>query len=300
MSSFEFIIDGPPVSQFARQREGLHAWKDLVREEAERLWPPGGLPSSSSLHITITYYYEDSPVDTNGIIKPITDALIGLVFNDNSQIEGLTQSRQDLHASFRIPNFTPVLAEGFGRGGEFLHVKIDGLPPWGELIQETEPLVSQESNLEPEQPQPDLVQPETGPIPDVETQGEEFSPEGANIPKDFPSFQDVEMATEESGPAEPEALAQEIQLEGAQTTPVENIEEPQTPDTETPAPDNEEVDSQTEIDAGREGEGSSDLFDQAPALQDVDERETPEDSQVDLDHPTETGEDAATIEDQES
>ena len=290
MSSFEFIIDGPPISQFARQREGLHAWKDLVRAEAERLWPPGSLPSNASLRITVTYYYEDSPVDTNGIVKPITDALIGLVFNDNSQIEGLTQSRQDLHASFRIPDFTPVLAEGFGRGREFLHVKIDGLPPLGERLQETRPEVLQDESL----------QLESAPIQDVGTQSLEFSPEGTSYPQTSPSFQNEQATDEEPESPGPDVVAQELQPESPQTASDENAAEQETPGSELPDQEKSEVDTQTELDEGQEGEESSDLFNQEPALQEVDEQEMPEDSQSDLDQPAEPEEDATTIEGREN
>ena len=132
MPSFEFVLNGPPVSQRSRQRLGLHEWKDLVRDEAERLWNPGFAPSNASLQFSITYYYEDIPVDTDDIVKPIMDALIGLVYNDNSQITEVTQSRQDLYGSFRIPHLSPTLAAGFGRGSEFLHVQIDGLESYEE------------------------------------------------------------------------------------------------------------------------------------------------------------------------
>ncbi|MBN1149137.1 MAG: hypothetical protein JXA78_17895 [Anaerolineales bacterium] len=138
MSSFEFIISGPPVSQQSRQRQGLHEWKDLVREEAERLWNPSLTPSNASLRFAITYYYGDIPVDTEDIVKPIMDALIGLVYNDNSQITEITQSRQDLYGSFRIPNLSPTLAAGFGRGREFLHVQIDGFESFEELASQAQ------------------------------------------------------------------------------------------------------------------------------------------------------------------
>jgi hypothetical protein len=133
MSSFEFNIDGPPVSQQSRQRQGLHEWKDLVRDEAERMWNPSFAPSNASLQFSVTYYYEDVPVEMEDIVKPIMDALIGLVYNDNSQITEITQSRQNLYSSFRIPDLSPTLADGFGRGCEFLHVQIDGLESYDEL-----------------------------------------------------------------------------------------------------------------------------------------------------------------------
>ena len=300
MSSFEFIIDGPPVSQIARQREGLHAWKDLVRTEAERLWPQGGPPSIASLRITITYYYEDSPVDTNGIVKPITDALVGLVLNDNSQIDELTLSRQDLHASFRIPDFTPVLAEGFGRDREFLHVKIDGLPPLGERLKETEPEAIQESSLEPEQMHPEFIQPETAPIQDFETQPTQDTPEGTSFSQAYPSTQDALVEDEQPESPEPEDVQQQTQPENPQTPSIENASEPETPGLEPSDIENSGSVNQIDIDKSLEEEAPTDLSDQEPAQREIDEGEMLEESPVDFEQSTESEVDGATIETQEN
>jgi crossover junction endodeoxyribonuclease RusA len=292
MSAFEFIIDGPPVSQFARQREGLHAWKDLVRAEAERLWPPGRLPSNAPIRMTITYYYEDSPVDTNGILKPITDALIGLIFNDNSQINELTQSRQDMHGSFRIPDFSPVLAEGFGRGREFLHVKIDGLPPLGEQGHETGPGAIQEDSVLLDQSLPEFIPPEPAPIQDFQAQRAEPSPEGiTNRP-----IQEIGTAVEPRESPEQDVEAQEMQLESSQTPITENIAEPETPGLEPTTPQNSGAEANADLESRGGSEALDPLFEQDPALQEVSEQEKPQDSPDDIEQPSKPEEDPSNSE----
>ena len=55
-----------------------------MRGEAAKLWvngtPPVSLPS---LRFTIVYLCDESPADIDNIIKPIQDALVGLVFEDD-------------------------------------------------------------------------------------------------------------------------------------------------------------------------------------------------------------------------
>jgi crossover junction endodeoxyribonuclease RusA len=231
MSSFEFILDGPPISQQARQREGLHAWKDLVRAEAERLWPRGVLPSKASLRLTITYYYEGSPVDTNGIVKPITDALIGLVLNDNSQIEELAQSKQDLFGSFRIPDFSPILAEGFGRGREFLHIKIDGLDTLGERIPNAGPLQEalQESGAQVGPLHTERIQPQSEKSQSLAPESTRTSPEEQIYSEAYPPSQGTEAGDE----------SPENQPESSQTQADETTTQPGVPGEMMPAPPDE-------------------------------------------------------------
>jgi len=300
MSSFEFVIDGPPISQQARQREGLHAWKDLVREEAKRLWPRGSIPSNATLRMTITYYYEDSPVDVRGIVKPITDALIGLIFNDNSQIDEISQSRQDLHGSFRIPDFSPVLAEGFGRGGEFLHVKIDGLPPLGDRVQETGPEVRLQDSVQTEPPQMERLQPETVPLQGVQPQSIEFSPEETTIRQAVPPYQDNEPASEPPEFSGQDLAAEEIVSESSQTPFDENLAQSDSPGEEMVDQEAMGAETQIEAEGSQEGEELRILSDQEPAIQSIDAQGTPDDSLGELEQPVDPEDSASIPGDQEN
>jgi len=125
MVIFEFIIDGPPISQEARSRERLHTWRDVVRRRAEAYWPEDAPTASGPLQLTITYYYEDVPAESGDIIEPILDGLTGLVHRDHAQFLEARVTKQDLNSSFRIPSLSPALADGLTRGHEFLHIQIE-------------------------------------------------------------------------------------------------------------------------------------------------------------------------------
>ena len=131
MLPFEFVIDGPPVSQQARRREKVRAWKATVRQEAEKYWPAGELPVIHSVMVKITYFYDVVSVDVDNIVKPIQDALVGLVYIDDDQVTDVLSRKRELNGTFRIES--EVLAEGFSRGGEFLYVKIEEAPSGEEV-----------------------------------------------------------------------------------------------------------------------------------------------------------------------
>jgi crossover junction endodeoxyribonuclease RusA len=80
---FEFIIDGPPVSQQARRRERVLQWKQEVRRAAQQVWPAGELPVTEPVMIAITHFYGDASMDIDNIPKPVLDALKGLVYVDD-------------------------------------------------------------------------------------------------------------------------------------------------------------------------------------------------------------------------
>lgn len=133
MLPFEFIVAGKPVSHQAKDRKRVQAWKALVRSAAETSWrsaPPLGEP----LRVIITHYYEAEPgyednvPDSDNIVKPVRDALNGIIYVDDYQITDFVSRRRSLNGSFRVKGMSPVLAEGFCKGEEFLHIRIEAAP----------------------------------------------------------------------------------------------------------------------------------------------------------------------------
>lgn len=134
MLPFEFIIKGTPVSQQTRSRPRLREWKDRVRASAATRWPPGELPLNQPIKIFAVYYYEGAALDTDNMIKPIQDALKGLVYSDDCVVTDSQAAKRDLNGNYRVKGMSPVLAEGFCYGSEFIYVKILGAPSQEELL----------------------------------------------------------------------------------------------------------------------------------------------------------------------
>lgn len=138
MLPFEFIVIGKPVSHQTKGGQRLQTWKATVRAAAENHWQSND-PLGKNLRVTITHYYDAEPYnessvpDSDNIVKPIRDALNGLVYVDDYQITDSVSRRRNLNGSFRVKGMSPVLAEGFCKGEEFVHVLVEAAPDHADL-----------------------------------------------------------------------------------------------------------------------------------------------------------------------
>jgi hypothetical protein len=111
-------------------------WQSTVRDEAAKHWPVGQQPLSVPLQITVVYYH-DSPsarIDNDNLVKPIQDALNGLVYRDDNLITDVIVRKTDLNGLFQVKGMASVVAEGFVRGEEFLYVRIEDAPDHTRLL----------------------------------------------------------------------------------------------------------------------------------------------------------------------
>ncbi len=125
MIRFEFTVEGTPISQQAKKRRVLNQWKAQVRNTARKYWPHKQPPTRDQIRMTLTYFYKFEALDVDNMIKPIQDALIGLVYNDDKQITDVYSRKRKLNTSFRLLNVSPAIARGLASGREFLHVLIE-------------------------------------------------------------------------------------------------------------------------------------------------------------------------------
>jgi crossover junction endodeoxyribonuclease RusA len=138
MLPFEFVVIGKPVSHQTKERKRLQAWKEEIRKVAESSWS-GKPPLAEHIKVVITHYYDAPPgdesavPDSDNIVKPVRDALNGLIYVDDYQITDFISRRRNLNGSFRVKGISPALAEAFSRGQEFLHVRVEAAPDPGDL-----------------------------------------------------------------------------------------------------------------------------------------------------------------------
>jgi hypothetical protein len=90
-------------------------------------------PLDAEVLLHLTYFHEDAPLDVDNMIKPIQDALIGIVYVDDKQVARVVSGRSDLNGTFRVRGLSQALASGFTSGGPFVHVKILPAPDSQEL-----------------------------------------------------------------------------------------------------------------------------------------------------------------------
>lgn len=124
MLPFEFIIEGPPVSLQTRNRARLQQWKRDVADAARLKIPANTNPLQGAVELKITYYYENSSPDVDNIIKPIQDALVGLIYVDDDQVAETGSRKRDINGAYKVRGASSVIVEGFVNGNEFLHIKV--------------------------------------------------------------------------------------------------------------------------------------------------------------------------------
>jgi crossover junction endodeoxyribonuclease RusA len=125
MFPLEFTFQGPPLSLQSKNATRKRAYKQRVETAARQAMVAGTTPSTDTLQITITYFYEGDTPDVDNIIKPIQDALIGVVYVDDVQISDTRSRKKDINGSYKIRNASANLLQAFSTGNDFIHVRIE-------------------------------------------------------------------------------------------------------------------------------------------------------------------------------
>lgn len=120
---FEFLIPKRPVSGQTRNRANLQVWKHYIHGEAAKLWT-GTLLSGIDIRLLLVYLCDEDPVDTDNIIKPIQDALIGLVYEDDLLVADVEAHRRPLTGTFDITRVPLLLMNGLTLGKECVFVRV--------------------------------------------------------------------------------------------------------------------------------------------------------------------------------
>lgn len=132
MWAFEFLIPKRPVSLQAHSRS-RQAWKAFVREEAAKFWTET-LIQTGDIHLTLVYLYDDAPPDTDNIVKPIQDALVGLVFYDDALVADVECHRRSLVGTFDLTRLPDLVIAGIASGQECVYVRVTRSLPLEEVI----------------------------------------------------------------------------------------------------------------------------------------------------------------------
>jgi crossover junction endodeoxyribonuclease RusA len=128
MPIFEFLIPRRPVSLQTRHRANLQAWKSYVAGEALKAWN-GTLIAAGDLELTLVYLFDSAPPDTDNIVKPIQDALVGLVFSDDALVSDVGSHRRSLQGTFDLTRLPDLMIAGIAAGQECVYVRVSASLP---------------------------------------------------------------------------------------------------------------------------------------------------------------------------
>lgn len=121
---FELLIPKRPVSHQSKSRENLQAWKQYVAALARAVWSPSHPISVAPVRVTLVYLCSDSPGDVDNIIKPIQDALVGIVLRDDSIVADVDSHRRYLSDGLDLTSLPTLLIDGVASGEECVYVAV--------------------------------------------------------------------------------------------------------------------------------------------------------------------------------
>jgi Holliday junction resolvase RusA-like endonuclease len=125
---FEFVIPQGPLSQRAKSRS-LRRWKETVEERARASMTESFTLATDPIALTLLYFYDEKMVDLDNVLKPIQDALSGVIYEDDSLITDVVVRGRRRRTTFKLNDVSPVLAEGLDLGKEFIFISIEEPPP---------------------------------------------------------------------------------------------------------------------------------------------------------------------------
>ncbi len=123
------MIPDRPVSVQARRRQRLRDWQQFVADEAAKTWRNAPI-ANQDLQLILIYLCCSDPVDADNIIKPILDALKGLVYEDDILITDVESWRRTLSSLFDYTAeiWPDQLLQGLLSGNECVYVRISSQP----------------------------------------------------------------------------------------------------------------------------------------------------------------------------
>ena len=128
MTHLEFVVLGHPRSHQTSDRSKLKEWAATIRAEAAKVWT--GPPLTGKLRFILIHFHEGDtpPMDDDNMVKPIRDALTGLVYADDRQIRFSETTQVSIDDSFRVRGGALIVTAALSRGDPFLFVRIEDAP----------------------------------------------------------------------------------------------------------------------------------------------------------------------------
>ena len=112
------------MSAQTHNANGLAAWKRQIRTAATTSWPAGQLTYTADVELRVTHYAEGRIADMDNLLRPIQDALQGIVYVNDRVVKDVAGNWRDIDGRFRLRYIARSLAEAFSDGREFLHIRI--------------------------------------------------------------------------------------------------------------------------------------------------------------------------------
>ncbi|MGD1902627.1 MAG: RusA family crossover junction endodeoxyribonuclease [Geitlerinemataceae cyanobacterium] len=124
---FELLLSRRPVSAQGTSkasRRNKRAWQDYIREEARQSWTQAPI-ADRALRFTVVYLCNGTPGDINNIIKPIQDALNGLVYVDDGLVRDVNGHMRLLSEPIDVASLPEILRNAVLERLECVYIRVE-------------------------------------------------------------------------------------------------------------------------------------------------------------------------------
>ena len=128
---FDFVALGVPMSVQSKSEAAVRRWQKVVADAARAALPRrrGGYgPAVGDLEATVVYFYQTRPLDTDNMIKPILDAMKGIVYIDDKQVVDVHAGVRAMSGTYDLREVTDLLWQAIGESEPFVYVRVRPLP----------------------------------------------------------------------------------------------------------------------------------------------------------------------------
>lgn len=122
-----FVILGIPRSPTSKSRS---TWQAHVRGSAVKEWGTQP-PIADHVSVVLVHFFKDGALDVDNMIKPILDALTGIVFEDDRQVMQVLARKTELVTGRQVLNASPDVVAAIERDADFVYVSVESAPDHG-------------------------------------------------------------------------------------------------------------------------------------------------------------------------
>ena len=135
MLSYDFLIEGRPLSVHARSRVAQSEWKERVRIHAIRASPPIPPFTQSAVRLTIVFLCQERwQLDVDNVIKPIQDALALVFYADDAVVSDVDAHRRTWTDPGDAALLPRLLQAPWEERRECVYVRVQESPPLEKLL----------------------------------------------------------------------------------------------------------------------------------------------------------------------
>jgi hypothetical protein len=121
----EFLVLSRPMSLQTNSRVRFQSWKSQVRAEAAKAWAGRPILSEGEFHLTIVHLHHDvSTPDVDNIIKPIQDALEGVLLSNDNLVSDVDSHRRLMAGQFDRLRLPRLLQDALDSSLDCVYVRL--------------------------------------------------------------------------------------------------------------------------------------------------------------------------------